>query len=65
MKDDHFRIVMIPSDVSPEGRNLFLVFTEEEYQKAKRRGELVLKARNAKGEVDLNAILDECSPELS
>ncbi len=61
-EDDHFRICLVKD---PDGENVFLVLTEDEFCKAKRRGELVLKARNERGEVDLNAVLNGCSIKLS
>lgn len=44
-----FRLVIVPAQMNPEGENLLLVLTEDEYQRAKRRGETVLRNRGMKG----------------
>jgi len=49
MRNDHFEIVIIPRNVSPEGQEEILILTVEEYEKARRRGETVRHNREKKG----------------
>lgn len=51
MKDD-FKMIVIPNYLNPEtpeGENLVLVFTIEEMERARRRGETVVRNKEAKG----------------
>ncbi len=54
--DDHLRLIIVPASSNPDGEDLFLVFTEVEFQHAKFRGETVLHNRSLKGEVHLSEL---------
>ena len=49
---DDFKMIIIPNYLNPEApnENLVLVFTVEEMEKARRRGESVVRNRERKGE---------------
>lgn len=52
LADDGFKTILIPSYLNPgapEGETLLLVFTVEELERARRRGELTIKNRMMKG----------------
>ncbi len=50
--DDGFKVIIIPNYLNPDapkGENLILVFTVEEMERARRRGESVVANRKSKG----------------
>lgn len=62
MKDDHFKIIVLPSYLNlgaPTGESLVLVFTIEEMELARRRGESVLRNKMRKG-MSRDAAIAEC-----
>ena len=61
MKDD-FKMIVVPSYLNPdapEGESLVLVFTIDELERARRRGESVVRNREAKG-VSKDDIIRQC-----
>ncbi len=53
--EDDFKMIIVPNYLNPEapkGENLFLVFTIEELERARMRGESVVRNRMKKGVKD-------------
>ena len=62
MNNQDFKIIVLPSNLNPSGptgESLVLVFTIEEMEKARQRGEVMLHNRMRKG-VDRDAAIREC-----
>jgi len=60
--NDDFKIIIVPSNLNPgapTGESLVLLFTIEEMEKARRRGEAMLQNRMKKG-VSRDAAIREC-----
>ena len=60
--NENFKIIVLPSHLNPgapTGESLVLLFTIEEMEKARRRGEAMLQNRMQKG-VSRDAAIAEC-----
>ena len=62
MKNEDFKIIVLPSNLNPggpTGESLVLVFSIEEMERARQRGESMLRNRMRKG-VSRDAAIREC-----
>ena len=60
---EDFKMIVVPSYLNPdapEGENLVLVFTIQELERARRRGESVVRNREAKG-VSRDDVIRKCT----
>jgi len=60
--DENFKIIIVPSNLNrdaPTDESLVLLFTIDEMEQARRRGEIMLRNRMRKG-VDRDAAIREC-----
>jgi hypothetical protein len=60
--DENFIVLIVPSNLNrdaPTDESLVLLFTVDEMEQARRRGEIMLRNRMRKG-VDRDAVIRQC-----